>query len=257
MMLCSYKKVAAICCVFLLCSSPVAFARWHFRGGNIQDIANEIKQAVETAKQSEIYLQYKQIKSDYDDIMAVWQPFTEALDTLHGTIETTLAENPISELLATGDEIELNAKVDERTKFDFLHDELGNTTEGRKYNMDRLNAIHEEEFKNTLKVAKNSDELSDELNQQISDTVKDQSGNGYAHRQKKIMINISRTIANIQNVQTRAQELVNDIEGDIREYDNFLNASLAESQHELYIPDSNNEVHKLIAENSRMKELPR
>lgn len=178
MIFCRSKKVALLCCTLLLFSTPVAFAKFHFRGGDIEDIANEIKQALETAKQSEIYLQYKQIKSDYDEMREIWGNFSSALDDLHSTVETTMAENPISRLLSTGSEItgeDVYAVFDERTKFDFLYNNYGNTKEGRKYNMDRFNAIHEEEFKNTLKVAQNSEKLSEEINNAVADTVEDLS----------------------------------------------------------------------------------
>lgn len=118
MIFCRSKKVSLLCCTLLLFSAPVAFAKFHFRGGDIEDIANEIKQALETAKQSEIYLQYKQIKSDYDEMREIWGNFSSALDDLHSTVETTMAENPISRLLSTGSEItgeDVYAVFDERS----------------------------------------------------------------------------------------------------------------------------------------------
>lgn len=236
MILCRSKKVALLCCTLLLFSAPVAFAKFHFRGGDIEDIANEIKQALETAKQSEIYLQYKQIKSDYDEMREIWGNFSTALDDLHSTVETTF---------------------DERTKFDFLYNNYGNTKEGRKYNMDRFNAIHEEEFKNTLKVAQNSEKLSEEINNAVADTVEDQSGNGYAFKQKQVAINAYKVMANIQNVQTKAQKLITDIEGSIRQQNAEDNEELAAKEQEIYIPDSQNEFYKRRAEQARMKELPR
>ena len=261
MMLCKSKKVTLLCCTLLLFSTPLAFAKFHFKGGDIEDIANEIKQALETAKQSEIYLQYKQLKSDYDEMREIWGNFSTALDDLHGTIETTMAENPISRLLSTGSEItgeDVDAVFDERTKFDFLYNNYGNTKEGRKYNMDRLNAIHEEEFKNTLKVAQNTEKLSDEINNAVADTVEDQSGAGYAFKQKQVEMNAYKALASIQNVQTKAQKLITDIEGSIREQNVQDNEYLAAQEQDIYIPSRNNdEYYKARAEQARMKELPR
>ena len=260
MMLCKSKKVALLCCILLLFSTPVAFAKFHFNGGDIEDIANEIKQTLETAKQSKIYLQYKQFKSDYDEMHGIWENFSKALDDLHGTIETTMAENPISRLLSTGSEItgeDVDAVFDERTKFDFLYNNYGNTKEGRKYNMDRLNSIHEEEFKNTLKVAQNSEKLSDEINEAVTNTVEDQSGAGFAFKQKQVEMNAYKALANIQNVQTKAQRLITDIEGIIRQQNADDNEELAAKEQEIYIPDSQNEFYKRRAEQARMKELPR
>lgn len=260
MILCRSKKVALLCCTLLLFSAPVTFAKFHFRGGDIEDIANEIKQALETAKQSEIYLQYKQIKSDYDEMREIWGNFSSALDDLHSTVETTMTENPISRLLSTGSEItgeDVYTVFDERTKFDFLYNNYGNTKEGRKYNMDRFNAIHEEEFKNTLKVAQNSEKLSEEINNAVADTVEDQSGNGYAFKQKQVAINAYKVMANIQNVQTKAQKLITDIEGSIRQQNVEDNEELAAKEQEIYIPDSQNEFYKRRADQARMKELPR
>ena len=149
------------------------------------------------------------------------------------------------------------AVFDERTKFDFLYNNYGNTKEGRKYNMDRFNAIHEEEFKNTLKVAQNSEKVSEEINNAVADMVEDQSGNGYAFKQKQVAINAYKVMANIQNVQTKAQKLITDIEGSIRQQNAEDNEELAAKEQEIYIPDSQNEFYKRRADQVRMKELPR
>ena len=123
--------------------------------------------------------------------------------------------------------------------------------------MDRFNAIHEEEFKNTLKVAQNSEKLSEEINNAVADTVEDQSGNGYAFKQKQVAINAYKVMANIQNVQTKAQKLITDIEGSIRQQNAEDNEELAAKEQEIYIPDSQNEFYKRRADLARMKELPR
>ena len=64
-------------------------------------------------------------------------------------------------------------------------------------------------------------------------------------------------MANIQNVQTKAQKLITDIEGSIRQQNAEDNEELAAKEQEIYIPDSQNEFYKRRADLARMKELPR
>ena len=103
--------------VILLCLSGIVDARWHFHGGSVKDIPNRIKQAVETAKQNEVLLHIRQLSSDYKDIVAVWEPFKESVTSLYSLVFGSSHENPVSELLRTGKEIEeIKEKINERTQ---------------------------------------------------------------------------------------------------------------------------------------------
>ena len=112
--------------VILLCLSGIVDARWHFHGGSVKDIPNRIKQAVETAKQNEVLLHIRQLSSDYKDIVAVWEPFKESVTSLYSLVFGSSHENPVSELLRTGKEIEeIKEKINERTQPDLTYKNAG------------------------------------------------------------------------------------------------------------------------------------
>lgn len=234
---------------------------WHFHGGNIEDIPNRIKQAIETAKQSEIVLQFKQLHDDYKDIMAVWKPFEKSVTSLYGFVFETIHENPVSELLRTGDEIkEINKKLDVRTKANLNYKNAGhvNVPETREKNYDAWMKKHEEEYIKTLSVSNQAEETSTKLSNFTKNILADKSGNAYASAQKRALLSVARNQAKNTATQLQAQSLITTIDGDILEQNIEDNNMLAAMEHDMYIPGSvDNEWHKIRAEKYRIKELPR
>lgn len=234
---------------------------WHFYGVNIKDIPNRIKQAVETAKQSEIIMQFKQLHDDYKDIVAVWNPFKESVTSLYGFVFETLHEKPISELLKTGDEIkEINKKLDARTKPNLNYKNAGqvNVAETREKNYDAWMKKHEEEYTKTLSVSNQAEETSNKLSDFTKNILADKSGNAYALAQKRVLLSVARNQSKNMATQLQAQSLITTIDGDILEQNIEDHNMLAAMEHDIHMPGSvDDQYHKLKAEKYRIKELPR
>lgn len=247
--------VLALAVSLALGIGPV-YAKWHFHGGNVEDIPRRIKEAIDAAKESEVYTQVVALRDQYKEIKEVWGDFNSAITGLSDTVSNTIHENPLSRLLATGeDRGQLRHEMDSRYQFDF--GDKGNTKEGRDEAMGKLMAVHEEEFINTVKTANNTMDLSAELNDHVSNTLSDTSGAGYAASQREASMELALLNAKNQAAAMENQAAINSIEGDImqdnfKRYEDFAAASL-----DLNYPDKDDPVHLDNAKKNRMTSLPR
>mgnify|MGYP007076249060 FL=1 len=246
--------------VILLCLSGIVDARWHFHGGSVKDIPNRIKQAVETAKQNEVLLHIRQLSSDYKDIVAVWEPFKESVTSLYSLVFGSSHENPVSELLRTGKEIEeIKEKINERTQSDLTYKNAGqiNVKETRDKNWDNWLKKHEDEFLMTLSVSDRTEKTSEALNDHVETFLNDNSGNAYAFAQKRALLKLAAEQAKSNNTQLKAQSIINTIDGDFMEENYQNNAAMASAEQDLRTPLSNDELHLINSKKYRIRELPR
>lgn len=250
------KSVILALAVSLALGIGPAYAKWHFHGGNVEDIPRRIKEAIDAAKESEVYTQVVTLRDQYKEMKEVWGDFNEAIQGISGTVSDTIHENPLSRLLATGENRQqLRNEMDSRYKFDF--GSKGNTKEGRDEAMDKLMAVHEEEFMNTVKTANNTMNLSLELNDQVLDISSDTSGAGFAASQREAGMELALLNAKNQAAAMENQAAVNAIEGDMME-DNFKRyEDYAAASMDMNYPEKDDPVHLDNAKKNRMTSLPR
>lgn len=250
------RSVVLALAVSLVLGIGPAYAKWHFHGGNVQDIPRRIKEAIDTAKEGEVYKQVVALRDQYKEIKEVWGDFNTAITGLSDTVSNTIHENPLSRLLATGeDRQQLRNEMDSRYKFDF--GDKGNTKEGRDEAMNKLLAVHEEEFRNTVKTANNTTDLSSELSDHVSNTLSDTSGAGFAASQREADLDLALLSAKNQAVALENQAAINSISGDMMEdnykrYEDFAAASL-----DMNYPEKDDPTHLDNARKNRMTSLPR
>ena len=178
------------------------------------------------------------------------------MSVLHLRSLSTIHENPLSRLLATGeDRGQLRNEMDSRYQFDF--GDKGNTKEGRDEAMNKLLVVHEEEFRNTIKTANNTTNLSSELNDHVSNTLSDTSGAGFAASQREADLDLALLSAKNQAAALENQAAVNAIEGDIME-DNFKRyGDYAAASLDMNYPEKDDPTHLDNARKNRMTSLPR
>lgn len=90
------KSVILALAVSLALGIGPVYAKWHFHGGNVEDIPRRIKEAIDAAKESEVYTQVVTLRDQYKEMKEVWGDFNEAIQGISGTVSDTIHENPVS-----------------------------------------------------------------------------------------------------------------------------------------------------------------
>lgn len=249
------KFTVCLCLVAGLLAAGTADAR--FRGGAIEDVENRIKQAVETAKQSEILTQYKEITENLKEITSAWSGLRRSADALYADVSDSFLTRPVSAFLRADTADELKAARRERTEFDFL-DYGGNTGKARKENMRRLMDLHEEDFAGSVDAAAENHNLSEEIYREtgeISSSLTD--GGAYSVRQKQAMLAAQTAVTRNMKAATLAQDAMTDYERTLMAENRAAEAGAFAMEQSISIPDENDPLYQQNIEKYRMKELPK
>lgn len=108
------RSVVLALAVSLALGIGPAYAKWHFHGGNVQDIPRRIKEAIDTAKEGEVYKQVVALRDQYKEIKEVWGDFNNAITGLSDTVSNTIHEIRFPGfllLVKTGDSLDMKWTV--------------------------------------------------------------------------------------------------------------------------------------------------
>lgn len=227
-----------------------------FHGGTIQDIQNRIKQALETAKQSEVYEEYKAMTENYKQIYAAFNGLNRSASSLWGNVEDSIIKNPLSALL--GRDGNLKQVLQERTQFDLLHDG-GNIGPVRRDNIDRLKNIHQQEFQNGVDAAQNVADLSNAIEDHTDELIQSlRNGDGSLATYQKIAL-LSADEVTIQNANNAVltQETMSDWSREALQGNLKTEEGLYQKEQDFYLPDADSPLFQQEVKDARLKELPK
>lgn len=249
------RKYGILVGTLLLSAAAVPVFGWHFHGGSVEDIQNRIKQALETAKQSEIYTQYKTMTENYQKVYAAWKEMDASARSLWDEVDGSIVKKPLSAML--GKDGDLEDILEERTKFNLLS-EGGNVASTRKDNVDRLKNIHQQEFINTIDAANNTEAVTNAAVDEAHAVTASIPSEGMLAVQQKnaVLTSYEGTVSNA-NDAVLAQEAVGDwsltaLRGNLE-----TEAGLYAKEQEMYMPDADSPLLQQEVKKVRIRELPR
>ena len=155
--------------------SSTAFA-WHFHGGNVRDFINEIKEKVETAKQSDIAKKVNDLK-DLQKVVTDSRSLFDKLNYTKGILNSDNAKKELKDLYT----IKLDGSSD--NFFNSIHNE-----------MDRVQNQALVERQQTVTVANDIERLNQEIAMQTK-KINDMETNSslYSEEQKKSALLVLQT----------------------------------------------------------------
>lgn len=254
---CLFRRAAAVFGAALLAAAlaagPVS-ARFH--GGSIQDIQNRIKQAIETAKQTEIYQQYETITKLTQEMTASWSELSRAIGNLSEDIDRSFLKSPSSALLGAESVEEIRAEIRRRTEFDLL--EEGNTGRARKENMRRLLDQHEEEFMAGADTGTDAQAFTENLYEDTAAITGGLTeGSNYSVQQQKAMLSAAAAAGKNTLTAVRAAGSMTDYEEQLMEQNLRAEEGMFRMENSFSVPPPDDPMYLQNREEYRMKELPR
>lgn len=250
------KKISIVLSVIFLFGSAMPVMGWGFHGGTIQDIQNRIKQALETAKQSEVYAEYKAMTENYQKIYAAFKGLNRSASALWGDVEGSIIKNPLSAMLDKDKNIK--QVLQERTQFDLLQDG-GNIGPVRRDNIDRLKNIHQQEFQNGVDAAQNSADLSSSVEDhtdELIQSLRDNDGSLATYQKIALLSADEVTIQNANNA-VLAQETMSDWSREALHGNLKTEEGLYQKEQDFYLPDADSPLFQQEVKDARLKELPK
>lgn len=252
------RRPALFICASVLCLAAIIPVSARFHGGAIQDIQNRIKQAIETAKQSEIYEQYKEITGIMEQMTADWGNLSTAVNHLSEDITDSFITHPSSAFLGVDNEADLKNEIRRRTAFDYLSRGEGNTGRVRKENINRLLDMHEEAFAGSIDTAAANHEMTENLyenTEELTDGLRD--GSNYSVRQKQALMAANAAVSRNVKAATAAQDAMTGYERSLMDENLAAEAGAFGMEQSISVPDEDDPLYRQNIEKYRMKELPR
>lgn len=233
-----------------------SYARWHFRGGNVQDIPRRIKERIDALKENEVYLQFKELKDQYIEIKTAWNDLHSVINDLYDVAHETASKKYVSSLLTSSNKnISLAKEMEGR--FYSTNDRSNNTKENRDETLRQLTILNENEFKNTVALSNEISEMAEKMNRQVTEIAKDKSGAGHAANQREGSIELALFMAKNQAAEFDNQAAINEISGDIMDENYYIYAAKAAASMDMNYPKKENSIHLEKAKENRLTSLPR
>ena len=250
------RSAAVLAAVFVVAALAAGTASARFHGGAIQDIQNRIKQALETAKQTEIYQQYKTITELTQEMTASWSELSRVIGDLSDDIDRSFLKSPSSALLGADSADEIRAEIRRRTEFDLLKE--GNTGRARKENMRRLMNQHEEAFMDGADAGTGGQALTENLYEDAAAITGNLTkGSNYSVQQKKAMLSAVAATGKNTLTAVRAEGSMTDYEQQLMEQNLRAEEGMFRMENSFSVPSPDDPMYQQNREEYRIKELPR
>ena len=236
-------KIASILGLSLVLSTT-ALARFH--GGTVHDVQNEIKQAVEKAKLSEIEGKIGKIKENMKTMNKPLENLTALRDDIQNSIGALNAfkkkttgilhdeENSLKELYTL--------KIDEEATITDL-----------KKDSKRLDALQEKEIFQTIDTANDTSEAAVAVQNEVKKVLQEYSEGLISEQQKNVLLKgLAARMSNV-NAMNEAQSTANTMAADAREASERQMTAVIGKQYEFGIESNKNKEAAEQAASSRIK----
>lgn len=202
----------------LLSGTGLTVASAKFRGGSVQDVVREAKEAIETANQQsklEIIEQLTALREQIRGPMEEIAYITASVNTV--TKGFDILKSDYKGLLSF-DESDRNAvkeKLDRLYRIEFETNQYGNTADAWDAHREKVYRAQEEQNKQAADVTSNSMELIDAIDARRAEIIADASAGVISEKQKKALLqSLDASVLTATN-QARAQELAVTVSEDI------------------------------------------
>lgn len=242
-----------ICCSF----STTTEARWHFRGGEVHDPINEVKQKLSTLKESEKLKSFSTLKDLEKKWNAHYEEFKHHKEIISGIVREAkaLRDNAKGILTMKDDAIK---QIKELYSLDFLHAKDGELYDVHflEKNEKRIDENHQDEIVNTADKASATTDLANKNAKETEKILNDTTEGVKSETQKQVLV--EGMIANqlTANAMLQNQKLTLRMANDARERASHEINGAKRQMNEFVVQSGFNEETKAKVKSSTFTRMP-